>query len=368
MIALGLLIPFQTETPLSFQLKEWLVEILTGLIFPLVMWNVLLYEKNAVTVFIKSFVVIILISCIYGLLLTLTKGINPYIMFINLLDGKEFAEGWFAADDRLFGRISSTFEHPMRWALFLGLALIFFAGIKNNMNKWLQLIIIFLIGANIIVCGVRSVIVSLIITAVFYLLRKRQIKLLLGAVACCFIVLLIIHLNEDLYNYFYSIIDFSAKKTSVQGSSLDMRINQLEGAFAEIRTSPLVGKGYGWWTYYLAKNGMHPILLAFESLIFMVLCQSGFLGCIIWTVFFLLSFYIPKIYLKSRDEIILVQCLTVFYMVYCVLTGDYAYMRLYYIFYVLMIGMYYNFFKNKKILAKLILFKILTQNNGDKRK
>lgn len=65
-------------------------------------------------------------------------------------------------------------------------------------------------------------------------------------------------------------------------SSIALRLEQLQGTLNEINTHFLVGKGYGWNNYYLSTHLTHPVILAFESLVFVVLCNSGILGACVW--------------------------------------------------------------------------------------
>ena len=132
-----------------------------------------------------------------------------------------------------------------------------------------------------------------------------------------------------------------------------MRLNQLKGSINEIRGQELVGKGYGWTGYYLSENGTHPIILAFESLIFMVLCKSGFLGLMIWILFFILLFNVNRKILNLKTDVYLMDSFIIVYAAYSTGTGEYGYMPFFAVFYSLMLG-YLSTYKQSEVLKKEI--------------
>ena len=82
----------------------------------------------------------------------------------------------------------------------------------------------------------------------------------------------VIRPNDDLSDIFVSFVDFSGTKSRMGGSSIPMRLKQFQGAIDEVIDHELViGKGYGWTSYFKSKYGNHPIMRAFESFIFIVL-------------------------------------------------------------------------------------------------
>lgn len=55
---------------------------------------------------------------------------------------------------------------------------------------------------------------------------------------------------------------------------------------AMVQGSPFCGLGLGYPSYYSSRKGQHPVMLGFESIYFSVLVQSGFIGLVIWFLFF----------------------------------------------------------------------------------
>lgn len=116
-----------------------------------------------------------------------------------------------------------------------------------------------------------------------------------------------------------------------------MRMKQFEGCLYEIRNNPIFGNGYQWTDFYKEKYGDHPILLAFESLIFVVLCNSGFLGIVIW-VFFLFKLFVNTRKLINDTNIMICSLmLSVYYLSYTIITGEYGYMKFLILFYILIL-------------------------------
>ena len=110
-------------------------------------------------------------------------------------------------------------------------------------------------------------------------------------------------------------------------------MSQMEGCLIEIKNNPLFGKGYGWTGYYEKNFGDHPIMLAFESLAYVVLCNSGFVGVIIWIVFIAMYLKKAKLFLKNKDLCNSAITLMVYYVAYSMITGEYGYMKFLVLFY-----------------------------------
>jgi len=357
LLMLGLFIPL-SPTPISFQFEKWRVDFINGL---LTMWVVCLMVINdgMTKTLVRFFLIISFIVGIYALILTQTEGVNPYVFGFSILSDGKLLENWFADSNRLFGRISSTFIHPMIWAFVCGALIIVCFAIRDKISKFTFFLLMIVLSLDMLFCGVRSVLAAFLVTVVFYLLLKRQIKLLLYSGLTCLLILLLITTNDLLFSYVSSIFDFSGDASVSQGSSFEMRFNQLGAALKEMKDSPFIGKGYNWHQYYMETEGDHPELLAFESLIFTILCNSGLLGVIIWVSYVLMLLFIPKFILKDKDDIIILQCLTCYYFVYSIITGDFG-VRFFCWFYAILFGMSYHKIKldsKLSVLKKIFIMK-----------
>ena len=187
---------------------------------------------------------------------------------------------------------------------------------------------------NIVISGVRTGIVVTVTCLLINLVQKKQFKFLFYLSIIVFLGLFFFVIsNNELANYLLSIIDFSGKSSQVSGSSLNMRINQLLGCFDILGNNLLIGNGFSWNTYYMNINGDHPVLLAFESLLFVVLCNSGFVGILLW-IYFFFNILRKRIYMLKQDKIYL-QMLLFAYLGFALLTGEYDYLQ--------QLAIYYSF-------------------------
>lgn len=354
-----LVFPFQ-ELPTSVMMNTWRADTMKFLILPFVIYNLVVQGEVKLKYFTNIMLAIILIATVYGLWLTLVPGTNPYIMAISLINGEEFNEAYalglsgLATDidykietGRAFGRISSVFNHPMKFGLFLTFSLFFLLGEFNQSKKKTRKIFIsFLIAlvlTNAFTCGVRTVLAAIAIGITFFLIRRKNLQLLIKALFFSIIgYFILLHLMPNLNEYILSMADRDG--TQIGGSSSSMRLEQLEGCFEEIKNNFVFGKGYGWTTLYLQANEIHPVILAFESLIFVVICNEGAVfGFALWALF--LYFLIRTIrQLPKKTHRIYLQTLLVAYLAYATVTGDYEYMQYFILFFILM----YLSFKTKK--------------------
>lgn len=330
---------FSSDTPLAYMLEKYRQQVMKIFILTFVMWNVMIQDNTSVKLFRNVCLVCIAIASIYGLFLTQTEGLNPYIMELTDISGGEYNIEYLTRDTgRMFGRITSVFIHPMSFGLFLGLSLVFIYSCIRKVNVYIIAILSLLVLINVFTCGVRSVIAGLAISILFYLLLIRKFKIFAGAAVVMVIIYGVISSIPEMSEYVSSIVD--SKSTNIGGSSLELRINQFLGCFDIISNNPLFGKGFDWHQYYMQSHVIHPKLLAFESLIYVVLCNFGFVGVILWFV------YVFKMYkymrsLGSIKEILLPLTLFVFYLSYSCITGEYGYMQVFILFYIIMIGDFY---------------------------
>ena len=315
------------------------------LILPFVLWNDIRFSHDSLRLYRNVTITCIIIAVLYGLLLTRMPGINPYIITLSAANGEEFNYAYAAGNsgmgnnttlngNRMFGRISSVFNHPMTFGLFLGFSLFYLYRNKNNLKKWLLYGVTLLIMTDIVVCGVRSVFGATIIALMFLLILTRSFKLffliLLGVSLLWTFATFIPSLNV----YISSLLDSNSSNFS--GSSLQMRLSQLEGCFEEIKNTIIEGKGYGWTGYYISHFDEHPTMLHFESLVFVILCNSGLVGALLWLT---MGTIIIKYNNWSELPIAsLLNSLFIFYIAYACITGEYGYMQYFILFYILMLG------------------------------
>lgn len=335
-----LMIPIQLSMEYSSQMHFWLTDFILCFLLPVAFWNIV-NEYDCIVLFRNIIISCIIISTLYGLALTMMDGLNPYsLLFATELRDEEYVQlmtsYYEPGGGRLFGRISSVFYHPMNYAFFLGLSLVYILQIRMKISKYLYGILLLLIGTNLIICGVRTVLAALFVSLTVFIIMQKDFRLMTRSAFLIFFAFFIIMLTP-LSDYIGSIISPKEKADEVSGSSIELRMNQLEGAFDEISDNVLAGKGYGWNRDYQVKNGDHPVLLAFESLIFMILCNNGLLGFVFWGLYFLLYLHYVNSMVWEPKYRALFKTLIIFYFSYACITGDYGYMAYFVLFYTLML-------------------------------
>lgn len=331
-IAQLLEMPFQHDVPFDYSFNSFRLSLMTYLILPFVIWNFSAKDSKLCGKLRKTVLICICIAFGYGLFLTTTGGQNPYQMIIMAANGEEWNAGYAeVGGGRMFGRISSVFGHPMTYGLFLGMALVYVYSVRDRLNKYISMVLIFGIIAAIFLCGIRSPIGALFVTVLVFLLLNHKVKLMIQVAIVGCLGYAIISSVPDLNSYVESI--FSDDKSEVAGSSMEMRMEQFQGCLNEIRNNPIFGKGYDWVGYYTTNFGDHPVMLAFESLSYVVLCNSGFLGVVIWIVFLVRLYLNMRKNVKNRDTLIMVLVLMAYYLAYSMITGEYGYMKYYLLFY-----------------------------------
>ena len=167
----------------------------------------------------------------------------------------------------------------MIFGLFLGLAMVYLYSLKDKMKSlFIYLLMIFVVGC-IFLCGIRTPIGAIFVTVLFYLLMSRQIKLMIYAIIWDLYAILLSKYSRVISNI-DSIFTRGNRQTNVEGSSFEMRFEQFNGCLREIRDCIVFGKGYGWSSYYISIHELHSCVISFESLVFVVLCNNGIVGCL----------------------------------------------------------------------------------------
>lgn len=348
---------FTWVTPWSIQFNFWRSSFMQSCILSFIIWNVSLADRTAIHYTKWAIIISVSIASIYGIILMQFNGINPYSSIIsNHFGYKDVAEIYSENASRLdfssAGKIQATMNHPMLWSLVLCFSFILFSRIySNSKNTIYILLLLVLIAFSVLISGVRTGIAALFLGLIYYLIRIREYKIFLIATLIMGALLIIINTNEAIYNIFISFIDVTGEKSEIGGSSISMRLEQLNGALLEIKGHELTGKGYGWNNYYISLHGDHPVMLAFESLVFIILCNHGFLGMIIWILFLVQLYFSHRKILQKSSDTYLVDAMIVTYISYSIGTGEYNYMPYFTIFYFTTIA--YLTLNQKKTLTRL---------------
>lgn len=344
--------------PWNIQFNFWRASFMQSCILSLIIWNLARSDVMTLIYLKRAFIISMTIAAIYGLFLMQMKGLNPYTSFISDYFGiKDSAEKFSQIETRLdfstAAKIQATMIHPMTWTLMLCFSIIIFSAMYLKTKNKILWILIGLIGFNILISGVRTGIAAIVIGFMYYLIRYRKFKLIFVTIIFLFLVISIINTNENMKNIFTSFIDIKGTKSNVNGSSITMRLDQLNGSIEEIIGHELAGKGYGWNGYYMSLHGYHPVILAFESLLFVVLCNSGYIGLLSWIFFFLLLYRLHRKLLYEKTDILLMDTFVITFAAYSIGTGDYGYMSFFAIFHSFLFSYLVNINKSKLIPTNL---------------
>lgn len=320
-------------------------DILTVLIVPFIIINISSIEPRNISFFQISMCCICAISIIYAIVLIPFHGLNPYSLLLTDITGTEISERWLTDESRIFGRITSTFAHAMYYAAFVCFSGVFYLFMFTKYKSKLSLVMFALSLVSIVTCGVRSAIFGIGVAVIYYLYVsgfKQIVKYsILGIVA----LLVMGTFSPMLYEYIISpLVD--SDRTDIGGSSIEMRTRQIYGAFDEIHENFLLGHGYGWTTYYLARFGGHSTLLGFESLITKQLCEGGIIGCFAFAILYYKLFKCS--YINCNIEKLFLQMLILSYIAYTISTGDYLYSAYFMLFYSVI---YISIFEDDKALS-----------------
>lgn len=350
-----LLIPLSFDV--DYSLNTWMVEV-SRMIFFAFLLSAIYHDnlQNVANSYTKCMIGIFVVIIAYGLFLTTIAGLNPYQMILQPIFGGEFNEAYAAGNGglttnvtieggRIFGRISSLFSSPQLYALDLGFVFfLLYSFFSNKIILYLSSVITII---AIFTCGVRTPIAALFVSLLFILIYYRRYKYFVYALVLLFMAFYIMPLiSTDLMVYVDSIIN-SSNEINAKGSSLEMRFNQLSGCLDIVKDNQLFGKGIGWTGWYLSKYEYHPQALCFESLIFSVLCNMGFVGFIYWLLLgYMFCNTVRKNIIEKSNRAILYS-LFVYYLAYVGITGDYGYIPQFLLFYIII---YSNCIRDEKVL------------------
>lgn len=321
-----------TSSIIDYSFEQWMLRI-SPFIFLLFLHACIVVYPESIKLFKWTLFGVMLVAVLYGLFLTTMPGLNPYKLIQLPLFGREFNEAYAAgnsglsditdlAEGRLFGRISSIFDHPMTYGLNLGLFFIYCFYIFRE-RKRIQYLLLGLILIAVLTSGVRTALGAVIITVLLGILYLKKIKYFLyGGLAFILVINVLPIIYPEANDYVMSIIN--PDESSTKGSSMDMRLEQLIGSYNIVENDLIFGKGYCWTSWYNTTFGTHPTALWFESLIYVILVDSGLVGFVIWVIF-LLSFYryIVNNYDDQYQRLTLLS-LFVYFIVFCCVTGDFG--------------------------------------------
>lgn len=311
-------------------------------IFPYVFFLYLLNRTSQVETVLKYVTVISLFVFLYGIYSYKTNQ-NIYLMLVSLVYSSVGGFERMLEESRggLEGRLGGTIGNPVYYAGLLLILFFLLLALYRNIpksKKWWKYIVLITLGAlflNTFFTGSRASLVALIIGFGGFCLKwwsKTQLALAFSAMLMVFIMGLSFPVFGKYQVFVDSIIYFwddSKSQGEIKGSSLAMREYQLEGLANLVGPKgAFFGLGAGWVSKYIAKNGMHPVLLGFESLFFSGVVQYGLIGFFLLYILLFIGMLHLCWHLKQHSKLSeldfwFMVCYIGSYIVYAFMTGPF---------------------------------------------
>ncbi len=265
----------------SVELSRAMMRILRDYLFIWLLWNVVETKKDFIFL-VKGFSIVMFGAAFYGLI-EYVMGSNPLLDYKVKLSGDTISLYDMAG---LRGyRLTSCFEHPLGAGMTFGLFAIFIIVIWINKEekipyKFFSIMTSFFCIACVFLTKMRSGILFTIILALALVnlknIKKRRFYYLIIMIICALPAMYIV-LNQNL-NIILNLFT-STKSSSIGGSSLAMRLSQLEAVLGIMKTSPIIGLGEMFRTY-ITRTSLTDAALGYESVWFEQAVMHGMVGLI----------------------------------------------------------------------------------------
>lgn len=248
----------------------------------------------------------LIVLTLFGILNYITKSatfVNALTEGSTILWTKDTSLGDLYAQDRRFRVLSmftSAFDYGYTCLVILLLHI--YAWIRGLESKSTFLIVLVCSLFGIIFCQCRIVWVSLLLSiSCFYIWNFSPSKIIVASVLilCTFIVSYTsIPIVEEKMNM---LTDAFAEKSETEGSSIQLRISQFLYVLSYTKGHELLGLGHGYWAYNLTED-LESIegLFGIESVILQYLLERGYIGLILWALFYAIIF---RYFWKNRKKV-----------------------------------------------------------------
>ncbi len=281
-------------------------------------WECLRTERDFRIVF-KLITVVIFASCIYGLIEYEIK-INPlqlYEMTLNH-DSTKVISFVYSSLDRGY-RINSIFEHAigagMNWSLYFGFVIYHLINKRKKLPfHLLSIITAGMCLACVLLTKMRSPLIFTIILCfgAFNFKKRKSYIFILLAIIVAAVFLMSADKTSNVLQVILSL--FQSKTTSsVGGSSLEMRIDQMVCALNLMKINPVVGLGTKYQSAISAFD--YSGILGSEGLLLYVLPCFGILGIVNYIYYFWVSMVRIPMYFKSKQLAFLFLAYLITYLV-----------------------------------------------------
>lgn len=259
----------------------------------------IIYNKEEdIRQFIRIVGVSVLLMGGYGLFCYATLT-NPYVSLMNLIYAPKMDALGFMEEQRagIAGRIQGTMLHPLIWGGACMLLFYFMTLASRRASLYYTISVLAVLFLNVVFSGSRAALLALLFGIGYYFITsnvKLKLRLVSYGLALFAFLAALIYLVPSFskyQNFFESTVyfwdDTYQKTGAVKGSTVALRLSQLNGSFDMIESSPIFGLGQGYTAFYSSTYGIHPVLAGFESVVFLALVETGIVGLILWITLFL---------------------------------------------------------------------------------
>lgn len=298
----------------SVQAKELLQYSITELLpFSLVCMSI--RNQKDLKIIIHSLLVSFTIIGGYGIITYLIK-INPWVITWGNFSGYEGELYVGDGSDAIRGALSSVATGNQQggaipWGQICLIVLMFVSFYPMIENKKARIIVIVLAICNCLLTTKRSVILPVLVLLAILVYYKTQVKAKYIASSIAFLLLLTLAFtyNKTLHGIYEANIktaiffwdDNLSDKYSIGGSSKTMRFDQIAFTNKLIEQNILIGNGFGFTKVFGEKHGNITDARAFESVYLWSIANSGYIGLILWCLFFYRSYQINRNISNNRE-------------------------------------------------------------------
>ncbi len=235
-------------------------------------------------------------------------------------------------------RINSFAWHPIYYGFILSIAIllnlyIYYWKKDENQRKQFNIIMFFLLLINLLLTNSRTPLLAFFAGfSIFFLFAINwNFKFRIILSGCILVCLIVFFVPNSIKLFTESLNTFSSQGSELTGSSVEMRLNQLNASVKIFEKSPLTGNGFDYISEGLgyssdpSKSKSSDDFAGFESYFFKLLIEQGLCGMIGHAVLFISLFIFFYHSSRKKETIILsilnTAMLTTF-LVFIFGTGD----------------------------------------------
>jgi O-antigen ligase len=259
----------------------------------------------------KTILSFFVVFCIYGFANYLTER-NQYYDFITDTFNAIDIPNYFMSYARRF-RISSFAWHPIYYGFILALATLIniyvsFLREKKRNLKAFNLILFMLLLGNLFLTNSRTPLLAFVAGAAIVFLFAMNWRLKIRLIILCSVLVgsaaMVFPSVSKLFVESYK--TFSDEGSELEGSSVEMRLTQMNASLREFNKSPVLGNGFGYISQVLgfsadkSKRNSDEDFAGFESYAYKLLIEQGLCGMVGNAIFFFALF--AYFYKNMRKE------------------------------------------------------------------